>query len=40
MARGAYLKEVLLPLLDQYLTADLDGKAYRRYLEMKRRYGL
>jgi hypothetical protein len=40
MARGAYLKETLVPLLDRYLTADLDGKAHRRYLEMKRRYGL
>ena len=40
MARGAYLKEVLVPLLDQYLSADLDGKAHRRYTEMKRRYGL
>jgi hypothetical protein len=40
MARGAYLREVLVPLLDRRLTAELDGKTHHRYLEMKRRYGL
>ncbi|MGH9464461.1 MAG: hypothetical protein ACRD0X_02365 [Thermoanaerobaculia bacterium] len=40
MARGAYLRERLVPLLDRLLTAELDGKAHARYLEMKRRYGL
>jgi hypothetical protein len=40
MARGAYLKEILVPLLDRHLTAELDGKAHRRYLEMKQRYRL
>jgi hypothetical protein len=39
MARGAYLREVLAPLLDQHLTPDLDAKAYSRYREMKERYG-
>jgi hypothetical protein len=40
MARGAYLREVLVPLLDHHLTPDLDAKAHGRYLEMKRRYRL
>ena len=40
MARGAFLRQRLLPLLDRRLTAELDGKAHTRYLEMKRRYGL
>lgn len=40
MARGEFLREQLMPLLDRYLTPDLDGKAYGRYLEMKSRYGL
>ena len=40
MARGAYLQEVLVPLLDRHLRPELDSKAYRRYVEMKTRYGL
>jgi len=40
MVRGPYLREVLLPLLDRHLTADLDGKAFARFSEMKRRYAL
>ncbi len=40
MARGVYLRQWLVPLLDRRLTAELDGKAHARYLEMKRRYGL
>jgi hypothetical protein len=40
MARGAFLREGLVPLLDQHLTADLDGWAHQRYMEMKDRYGL
>lgn len=40
MARGAFLREKLVPLLDHLLTAELDGKAHARYQEMKRRYGL
>ena len=40
MARGAFLREELVPLLDQHLDATLDAKAYLRYQEMKRRYGL
>jgi hypothetical protein len=40
MARGAYLRETLLPLLDQHLGPALDAKTYHRYQEMKSRYGL
>jgi hypothetical protein len=40
MARGEFLRERIVPLLDARLTPDLDGKAYGRYLEMKQRYGL
>ena len=40
MARGEFLRRELVPLLDRYLTPDLDGKAFNRYQEMKRRYGL
>lgn len=38
MARGPFLLETLVPLLDQYLTADLDRKGFERYREMKERY--
>jgi hypothetical protein len=38
MARGEFLREVLLPLLDVHLTPELDGKAFGRFQEMKRRY--
>lgn len=40
MARGTFLREELLPLLEAHLTAELDAKAHRRLLEMKERYGL
>ena len=40
MARGAYLREQLVPLLDRYLTADLDHHAWDRYQAMKDRYGI
>jgi hypothetical protein len=40
MARGAFLREQLVPLLDSYLTPDLDGRSYSRYREMKTRYGV
>jgi hypothetical protein len=40
MARGAFLREDLVPLLDQFLDAALDAKTFRRYQEMKTRYGL
>ncbi len=40
MARGSALREDVLPLLDAHLEPAMDGKAWRRYQEMKRRYGL
>ena len=40
MARGRYLRERLLPLLERHLAPELDEKAYRRFGEMKSRYGL
>src|SRR5579863_5909875 len=38
MARGSYLREVLMPILDRYLSAELDGASAERYEEMKVRY--
>jgi len=38
MARGSYLREVLIPILDEYLTAQLDAAGAERYEEMKLRY--
>jgi hypothetical protein len=40
MARGDFLRQELVPLLDRHLTPELDEKAYRRYQEMKQRYRL
>ena len=40
MARGAFLREVLVPLLDAHLTPEVDEKTWRRYQEMKSSYGL
>ncbi|MFH2071383.1 MAG: hypothetical protein ABIJ75_00870 [Actinomycetota bacterium] len=40
MGRGAYLKESLVPLLDEHLTPDVDEYAWERYLTMKDRYGI
>ncbi len=40
MARGVFLRQELLPLLERHLTPDLDGKAYARFQEMKTRYRL
>jgi hypothetical protein len=40
MVRGAYLRDTLIPLLDQHLDPSLDAKSFLRYQEMKRRYGL
>jgi hypothetical protein len=39
MARGSYLRDVLLPILDEHLSPDLDAQASERYQEMKGRYG-
>jgi hypothetical protein len=38
MARGSYLRDVLMPVLDDHLTAELDVQACHRFREMKARY--
>ena len=40
MARGEFLRERLLPLLEARLTPALDGRVHARYLAMKQRYRL
>jgi hypothetical protein len=40
MARGPYLRETILPLLEAHLTPELDAWAHARYLRMKGTYGL
>ena len=40
MARGPFLREVMVPLLDRYLLPTLDEKSYGRYQQMKTRYRL
>jgi hypothetical protein len=40
MARGSYLKEVIVPLLDLHLHPSLDQKSYGRFQAMKQRYRL
>lgn len=40
MARGTFLRETLLPLLDTYLRPELDGRTWDRYRSMRTRYGL
>jgi hypothetical protein len=40
MARGRFLREQLLPLLDRRLADELDEKASSRYRAMKERYRL
>jgi len=40
MARGEYLRQRLVPLLDQHLTPELDERSYGRYQAMKTRYRL
>jgi len=40
MARGAFLREELVPLLDERLGPELDGRTWKRYQEMKERYKL
>ena len=40
MARGKFLRQELVPVLDAWLSADLDTKTFRRYQEMKDRYQL
>jgi hypothetical protein len=38
MARGAYLRDELLPLLDEHFSADMDGRSYLRFQQMKADY--
>jgi len=40
MARGEYLRGVLLPILEEHLSPNLDKKAHSRFLKMKERYRL
>ncbi len=40
MARGAFLREELIPLLDRYLDPQLDARAATRYARMKSQYKL
>lgn len=40
MARGAFLRDELVPLLDRHLTPDVDTWAYDRYRRMKDTYRL
>lgn len=40
MARGEFLRQELLPLLEERVTAQLDGKAFGRLQAMKARYRL
>jgi hypothetical protein len=40
MARGPFLREVMVPLLDRCLNPDLDGRSWDRYQAMKARYHL
>jgi hypothetical protein len=38
MARGTYLRDTLLPILEEGLSPDLDQPAYQRFQAMKARY--
>lgn len=40
MARGAFLRDTLLPLLEQHLRPEHSERAWTRYREMRARYGL
>ena len=40
MARGRFLRDELLPLLDKYLSPEIDRKSYDRLQAMKARYRL
>lgn len=40
MARGSFLAEELVPILNEYLTRELDQKAYDRFTQMKATYSL
>lgn len=38
MARGTFLRETLLPILDRHLVVTLDDDAHARYRAMRERY--
>jgi hypothetical protein len=40
MARGPFLRERIVPLLDAWLSPELDGHSHERYTAMKARYGI
>jgi len=40
MARGVFLRDTLVPLLDARLRPEFDDKTWQRYLAMKERYRL
>ena len=40
MARGAYLRDELVPLLTERLGAELDEHTFRRFVDMKDRYAI
>lgn len=40
MARGAFLRTTLLPILDRHLRPEHSQRAWERYQEMRRRYRL
>jgi hypothetical protein len=40
MARGACLRDTLIPLLDRWLRPEHSGRAWERYVRMKAMYGL
>ena len=40
MARGAFLRQALVPLIASHLTPELDGRAHARFERMRETYGL
>jgi hypothetical protein len=40
MARGEYLRETLMPILEEHLHEGLDARTFGRYQNMKERYSL
>lgn len=38
MARGAYLRDVLAPMLAERITPELDGYSFRRFQDMRSQY--
>lgn len=40
MARGAFLRDELIPLLEVHLSPELDEKSFRRFQAMRERYGV